>query len=36
MALPACSVATGQPGERLSWPLLAALDEALTSVTADV
>jgi len=29
-------VSTGQPGERLSWPLLAALDEALVSVTADV
>ena len=29
-------VTTGQPGERLSWPLLAALDEALASVTADV
>jgi len=29
-------VAAGQPGERLSWSLLAALDEALTSVTADV
>jgi len=28
-------VTTGQPGERLSWPLLAALDEALASVTAD-
>jgi hypothetical protein len=28
--------ATGQPGERLSWPLLAALDAALASVTADV
>lgn len=28
--------ATGQPGERLSWPLLAALDEALAGVTADV
>jgi len=27
--------ATGQPGERLSWPLLAALDEALANVTAD-
>ncbi len=25
-----------QPGERLWWPLLAALDEALSSVTADV
>ena len=29
-------VSIGQPGERLSWPLLAALDEALASVTADV
>jgi hypothetical protein len=29
-------LAAGQPGEKLSWPLLAALDEALTSVTADV
>jgi hypothetical protein len=28
--------ATGQPGERLSWPLLAALDEALTNALADV
>lgn len=28
--------AAGQPGERLSWPLLAALDEALTNVPADV
>jgi hypothetical protein len=28
--------ATGQSGERLSWSLLAALDEALTSVPADV
>src|SRR5512136_781703 len=29
-------VTAGQPSEELSWPLLAALDEALTSVTADV
>jgi len=28
--------ATGQSGERLSWLLLAALDKALASVTADV
>src|SRR5512134_3508221 len=29
-------VATSVPGGRLAWPLLAALDEALTSATADV
>ena len=29
-------VATSEAGGRLSWPLLAALDEALTSATADV
>ena len=29
-------VIADHPGERLSWPLLAALDEALLSVTADV
>ncbi len=29
-------VTAGQPGARLSWPLLAALDEALNSVDADV
>lgn len=29
-------VAASEPGGRLSWPLLAALDEALTSATADV
>jgi hypothetical protein len=29
-------VAAGQAGERLSWPLLAALDEALTNATADI
>ncbi len=29
-------VTAGQPGARLSWPLLAALDEALNNVTADV
>ena len=29
-------VTAGQPGARLSWPLLAALDEALNSVCADV
>jgi hypothetical protein len=28
--------AISQPGERLSWPLFAALDEALTSLTANV
>jgi hypothetical protein len=29
-------VAAGEPGGRLSWPLLAGLDEALTNATADV
>ncbi len=29
-------VAAGQAGESLSWPLLAALDEALTTVTLDI
>ena len=29
-------VATSEPGGNLSWPLLAALDEALANVTADV
>ncbi len=29
-------VTAGQPGDRLSWPLLAALDDALNSVCADV
>ncbi len=28
-------VASSKPGGKLSWPLLAALDEALTSVTTD-
>ena len=28
-------VAASEPGGKLSWPLLAALDEALTSVTSD-
>jgi hypothetical protein len=29
------NIVASPPGERLSWPLLAALDEALVSVTAD-
>lgn len=29
-------VAASEPGGRLAWPLLAALDEAFASVTADV
>ncbi len=29
-------VATSGPGGRLSWPLLAALDEALSNATADI
>ena len=29
-------LAAGEPGGALSWPLLAALDEALTNATADI
>jgi hypothetical protein len=28
-------ITSTEPGGKLSWPMLAALDEALTSVTAD-